>query len=72
METVRNLTRGFPFLCIVWGNPDPDAIARDLGALLDDEARRSALGEAGLARAKEFSWDSSAEVHLAAWMRAAG
>jgi hypothetical protein len=24
-----------------------------------------------LARAKEFTWESSAEVHLAAWARAA-
>jgi glycosyltransferase involved in cell wall biosynthesis len=57
---------------VAYTAPDPESIARDLGALLDDEARRSMLGEAGLARAKEFSWDSSAEVHLAAWARAAG
>jgi glycosyltransferase involved in cell wall biosynthesis len=57
---------------VAYTAPDPGSIARDLGALLDDEARRSTLAEAGLARAKEFSWDSSAEVHLAAWARAAG
>jgi hypothetical protein len=38
-------------------------------SLLDDEAGRVKLAAAGLARAKEFSWDSSAEVHLAAWAR---
>ena len=44
----------------------------DLAALLDDEPRRLALGKAGFARAKEFTWESSAEVHLASWTRAAG
>jgi len=55
---------------VAYTGPDPDEIARDLGALLDDEPRRAALAGAGLSRAKEFSWDSSAEVHLAAWTRA--
>ncbi len=55
---------------VAYTGPDPDDIARDLGALLDDEPRRLALAAAGLARAKEFSWDSSAEVHLASWARA--
>ena len=55
---------------VAYTGPDPDEIARDLGALLDDEPRRLALAAAGLARAKEFTWDSSAEVHLAAWARA--
>src|SRR5438874_2726823 len=27
VETIRNLARGYPFLTIIWGNPDPDAIA---------------------------------------------
>jgi glycosyltransferase involved in cell wall biosynthesis len=49
----------------------PDEIGRDLSALLDDEPRRKALAKAGVARAKEFTWESSAEVHLAAWARAA-
>jgi hypothetical protein len=39
--------------------------------LLDDEPRRLALAKAGFDRAKEFTWESSAEVHLAAWSRAA-
>jgi glycosyltransferase involved in cell wall biosynthesis len=55
---------------VAYTGPEPEEIARDLGALLDDQARRLTLAEAGLARAKEFSWDSSAEVHLAAWTRA--
>ena len=55
---------------VAYTGPDPDDIARDLGALLDDEPRRLALAAAGLARAKEFTWDSSAEVHLASWARA--
>jgi phosphatidyl-myo-inositol alpha-mannosyltransferase len=35
---------------------DPDALARVLGALLDDPARRAALSVAGRARAAEFDW----------------
>ncbi len=56
---------------VAYTGPDQDDIARDLAALLDDESRRLALAAAGLARAREFTWDSSAEVHLGAWARAA-
>jgi glycosyltransferase involved in cell wall biosynthesis len=56
---------------VAYTGPNPDEIARDLGALLDDEPRRAALAKAGIDRAKEFTWESSAEVHLAAWSRAA-
>src|SRR5213079_1936692 len=34
----------------------PEEIARDLGTLLGDEARRLTLAKAGVERAKEFSW----------------
>ncbi|HXX92068.1 MAG TPA: DHH family phosphoesterase [Planctomycetota bacterium] len=27
VESIQNLARGFPFLTLIWGNPDPDAIA---------------------------------------------
>ena len=57
---------------VAYTGPEPDEIARDLTALLDDTARRRELSAAGLARAKEFSWDASAEAHLGAWSRAAG
>ena len=57
---------------VAYTGPDPTSIARDLTALLDDPERRQALSAAGLARAKEFSWESSADVHLASWARAAG
>ncbi|MER7275488.1 glycosyltransferase family 1 protein [Dactylosporangium sp. NPDC000244] len=57
---------------VAYTGPSPDEIARDLAALLDDTERRNALAKAGAARAKEFTWESSAEVHLAAWARAAG
>ena len=55
---------------VAYTGPDAEDIARELRALLDDEPRRRALAEAGYARAKEFTWESSAEVHLSAWMRA--
>ena len=56
---------------VAYTGPDPDEIARELGGLLDDEPRRLALAAAGVNRAREFSWDSSADVHLASWGRAA-
>ena len=49
---------------VAYTGESPDEIARDLGALLDDEPRRLALAKAGADRAKEFTWESSAEVHL--------
>ena len=33
VESIRNLARGFPFLVIIWGNPDPDAIASSYALL---------------------------------------
>jgi len=56
---------------VAYTGPEPEEIARDLGNLLDDEARRRELAAAGLARAKEFTWDASADAHIAAWTRAA-
>jgi glycosyltransferase involved in cell wall biosynthesis len=57
---------------VAYTGESPEEIARDLGSLLDDEGRRLALAKAGADRAKEFTWASSAEVHLAAWARVAG
>jgi glycosyltransferase involved in cell wall biosynthesis len=56
---------------VAYTSESPEQIAVDLGELLDDEPRRMALAKAGFDRAKEFTWSSSAEVHLAAWSRAA-
>jgi glycosyltransferase involved in cell wall biosynthesis len=56
---------------VAYTGPEPEEIARDLSALLDDEPRRLRLAAAGLTRAKEFTWDFSADVHVAAWTRAA-
>ncbi|MGE5830394.1 MAG: glycosyltransferase family 4 protein [Micromonosporaceae bacterium] len=57
---------------VAYTGPDPEEIAQELARLLDDEPRRVALARAGLQRAKEFSWDSSAEVHMTSWARALG
>lgn len=54
---------------VAYTGQDADHIAKDLAALLDDEPRRAALAAAGLARAKEFSWNSSADAHVSAWQR---
>ena len=37
----------------------------------DDPRRRTALGEAGYTRAKEFTWEASAAAHAASYKRAA-
>jgi glycosyltransferase involved in cell wall biosynthesis len=57
---------------VAYTGPEPAEIARDLAALLQDGPRRRDLAAAGLARAKEFTWDASADHHLASWARAAG
>jgi len=56
---------------VAYTEPGADEIAAALTALLDDGARRAALGQAALARAREFTWAASAEAHLAAYQRAA-
>jgi glycosyltransferase involved in cell wall biosynthesis len=47
-------------------------IARRLGDLLADPARRAGLGEAGRRRAAQFSWDTFAQGVLGALQSAAG
>jgi glycosyltransferase involved in cell wall biosynthesis len=55
---------------VAYTEPDAEAIADSLRALLDDPARREALAEAGYQRAREFTWSTSAEAHLASYARA--
>lgn len=57
---------------VAYTEPDMASIGRELRALLDDDARRTALAQAGYVRAQEFTWESSAEAHLAAYRLAAG
>lgn len=56
---------------VAYTEPDGEAIAVALRALLDDPQRRTALGEAGYARAREFTWAASAAAHAASYKRAA-
>jgi len=56
---------------VAYTEPDAESIGAALSALLDDAGRRQALSEAALARAREFTWQASAEVHLASYARAA-
>ena len=57
---------------VAYTEPDPDSIAAALGSLLDDPDRRARLGAAGRERAVEFTWDASAEAHLASYAAAVG
>jgi glycosyltransferase involved in cell wall biosynthesis len=57
---------------VAYTEPDAGSIRNALRGLLDDPARREALGSAGYARSQEFTWEQSAEAHLASYERAAG
>jgi glycosyltransferase involved in cell wall biosynthesis len=56
---------------VAYTEPDEDSIKAGLRALLDDPARRAALGTAEEARSQEFTWAASAEAHMASYQRAA-
>jgi glycosyltransferase involved in cell wall biosynthesis len=56
---------------VAYTEPDGEAIAVALRALLDDPARRSSLAEAGYDRSQQFTWAASAEAHVASYKRAA-
>ena len=56
---------------VAYTEGDPDSIAANLTALLDDAGRRTTLAEAAVKRAAEFTWAASAEAHLQAYARAA-
>jgi glycosyltransferase involved in cell wall biosynthesis len=56
---------------VAYTEPDADAIAVALRALLDDPERRAALAQAGYARAQQFTWAASAAAHVASYKRAA-
>jgi len=57
---------------VAYTEPDAGSIAGALRALLDDPQRRVTLGEAGYARARDFTWEASAAAHVASYKRAAG
>jgi glycosyltransferase involved in cell wall biosynthesis len=55
---------------VAYTEPDPASIAAALTALLDDPAQRAALGIAAVRRARAFTWEASAQAHLASYARA--
>jgi glycosyltransferase involved in cell wall biosynthesis len=56
---------------VAYTEPDAASIAVALRGLLNDAERRTALAEAGYARALEFTWETSAAAHVASYKRAA-
>jgi phosphatidylinositol alpha-mannosyltransferase len=54
-ELVRDGVEG------VMSSPDPSSLARASKILLEDEARRAAMGAAGQRRAAEYDWPRVAE-----------
>jgi glycosyltransferase involved in cell wall biosynthesis len=56
---------------VAYTEPEADAIAPALRALLGDPERRDILAAAGYARAQEFTWAASAAAHVASYKRAA-
>ena len=57
---------------VAYTEPEAESIRAALQALLQDPARRTALGDAGYTRAMDFSWAASAEAHMISYERAAG
>jgi glycosyltransferase involved in cell wall biosynthesis len=57
---------------VEYTEPDADSIATTLRALINDPERRHALSESGQKRAREFTWEQSAQAHLRTYERAAG
>ncbi|HEV8526540.1 MAG TPA: glycosyltransferase family 1 protein [Actinomycetes bacterium] len=57
---------------VAYTEPDAASIAEGLRRLLADDEARRALGAAGHARAREFTWAASAEAHMASYSRAVG
>lgn len=55
---------------VAYTEPGADAIAEAITALLDDPERRETLAVAGYERSFEFTWETSAEAHLATYARA--
>jgi glycosyltransferase involved in cell wall biosynthesis len=54
--------------CAVYASDnDPQELARQLVSVLDNSARRKALGRAARERAKLFSWEKEARSLLAAY-----
>jgi glycosyltransferase involved in cell wall biosynthesis len=56
---------------VAYTEPDAVSIGDALSGLLADPGRRESLGAAAHERSLEFTWDHSAEAHLAAYQRAA-
>ena len=57
---------------VAYTEPDAESIGTALRGLIDDEPRRVQLSRRGVERAREFTWEASAEAHLATYARAAG
>jgi glycosyltransferase involved in cell wall biosynthesis len=55
---------------VAYTEPDAESIGRALRAMIESPARRQALGAAGSARSREFTWRQSAEAHMEAYQRA--
>ncbi|MDQ3450613.1 MAG: glycosyltransferase family 4 protein [Actinomycetota bacterium] len=55
---------------VAYTEPDPGSIAQAISSLLDDDTRRHELAEAGYQRSLEFTWEASAQVHLASYTKA--
>jgi len=57
---------------VAYTEPDAESIGAALRGLISSPERRETLANAGLTRAREFTWDSSADAHLVSYRRAAG
>jgi glycosyltransferase involved in cell wall biosynthesis len=56
---------------VAYTEPDAASITTALRGLIEDQSQREALGRAGYARSREFTWAASAHAHMACYERAA-
>ena len=86
LPVLEAMARGVPVACsdasslpevagdaaLLFDPRDQRAIAEALTRLLEDPALRERLRAAGLARAREFSWERAARLTLESYARALG
>lgn len=55
---------------VAYTEPDDESIGNALAGLLDDPDKRQSLASAGYERSQDFTWQLSAETHMASYRRA--
>ena len=57
---------------VLYTGEEPEQIAAGLTEVLTDDQLRSKMSQLGIERAREFTWEASAQAHLETWRRVVG